>query len=117
MANTILTSTIWRRRTQSYGVVVPVEVVSVLVVVVVAAASGVAVVVVVLVASGVVVVVLVVDEVSVDAPPHADREATRPRLATAKAIVLEFIKLNRLLFADYLFSNALRRGNSNLLPS
>lgn len=93
--------------------------VSVAVVVVVAAASGVAVVVVVLVASGaaVVVVVLVVDEVSVDAPPHADREATRPRLATAKAIVLEFIKLNRLLFADYLFSNALRRGNSNLLPS
>ncbi|MBC8000548.1 MAG: hypothetical protein IAF58_21540 [Leptolyngbya sp.] len=102
VANTILTSTIWRRRTQSYGVVVPVVDVSVAVVVVVAAASGVAVVVVVLVASGVAVVdvVLVVDAVSVDAPPHADREATRPRLATAKAIVLEFIKLNRLLFAD-----------------
>jgi len=79
---------------QDYGVVVPVEVLSVVVevvvvvvVVAVLAASGV--VVAVVVASGVVVevVVLVVDVLSVE-PPQADREATSTKLAAAKAIFL-----------------------------
>ncbi|MCC7530480.1 MAG: hypothetical protein IT342_18290 [Candidatus Melainabacteria bacterium] len=88
----MVADTIFRRQpsflkdgTPNYGVVVAVLVLSV--VVAVLAASGV--VVAVLVASGVVVavVVLVVDALSV-APLQADREATRTKLAAAKAIFL-----------------------------
>lgn len=96
VANTFFLSTVPLNGTPNYGVVVAVLVLSVVVAVVVVvvvvavlAASGV--VVAVLAASGVVVVelvvVLVVDEPSVE-PLQADREATRTKLAAAKAIFL-----------------------------